>query len=949
MLPDYGECQVNTAAADRYHITGLAVLRTCFLQAETHPDQKLLLVGHADTSGDAAGNLTLSRLRARNVLAVIEGDRDGWVGISEKRHKVEDYQQILRWVAQDMGWDCDPGPIDGIKGSQTKGAVERFQRRYNESFGKSIRVDGDVGRETWGAIFDLYRHDLAELLATDEAGLLARRDALVWLDAARRAVGCGENHPIEAPERSNYRSETNRRVEILFFKKEDDQKLPCHPTSETCNAKSCEIYGPGSLYGRTYLPCTPALPSSLALVRVDDHFASSAENLEIAYALRGLADKPVKLEISSEQHPGRKLFELELGAADKSDGEHVLQWDGQCNAAGEMKDRFAHPLLSPYRVRLYHDDKLTSEREFKVLYHSIALRCGPWTPDEKAPPESDEKAWVQYRLNELGYWGGPMGHGDFDGYLSKAIIRYKANHASFHQLDYSKYDDSITPALKDALRRGDGARSFFSGRALEDPARESRIYVEALNYESKQEFGESKALHERARLNRPLLPLEVDVFLRSKGDSKLAAPRGVGPVRINFRFADPPEDTSGQHASTAAEPSATRAYVDKALRLQGGLAGGAGDNCPALFDGIRGAAAGEYETPFVAGATYVPHVVDRDAAQKVVFSRACIDPKHSTRVGKAGVYFRPSRVAGDDYRLEAEIDFSGLPNQKQLEQAHGIDDPAKRIKVATGTLRVWRRARVAVHVQWPARSGSSEWDKIRAEFEKAWIELDVAGAVALRIDQVLTEKQYKVLVADHTSHKKKDVKLLRDSLVGVKLPAQGSLTRKKYRDALKTFCNDDYWSNIVYPLREQLSKNIRPNFPVGFVLVDFFTHRPVDVLKAPPGDKTVADAGYITWTSSYGLPDSTVFADMKDPDKVYYVVAHEFGHNFWLHHYEHAGGSKPGEHDTADHNCLMSYSSQTCAHAHHRQGTYTPHFCGKCNLRLRGWDIDAAGIPADSS
>ena len=92
-----------------------------------------------------------------------------------------------------------------------------------------------------------------------------------------------------------------------------------------------------------------------------------------------------------------------------------------------------------------------------------------------------------------------------------------------------------------------------------------------------------------------------------------------------------------------------------------------------------------------------------------------------------------------------------------------------------------------------------------------------------------------------------------------------------------------------------------------------------------------------------------IFVDQKDPDKVYYVVAHEMGHNLWLKHWEHAGGSVAADHDSADQNCIMSYSSSSCPDAHHRPGTYTPHFCGKCNLKLRGWNIDAAGIPANST
>ena len=33
---------------------------------------------------------------------------------------------------------------------------------------------------------------------------------------------------------------------------------------------------------------------------------------------------------------------------------------------------------------------------------------------------------------------------------------------------------------------------------------------------------------------------------------------------------------------------------------------------------------------------------------------------------------------------------------------------------------------------------------------------------------------------------------------------------------------------------------------------------------------------------------------------------------------------------------------------HYQPGRYKPHFCGKCNLKLRGWDITGTGMPEDS-
>ena len=135
---------------------------------------------------------------------------------------------------------------------------------------------------------------------------------------------------------------------------------------------------------------------------------------------------------------------------------------------------------------------------------------------------------------------------------------------------------------------------------------------------------------------------------------------------------------------------------------------------------------------------------------------------------------------------------------------------------------------------------------------------------------------------------------------------------------------------------------------MGFIIVDFLTHVPVDIRSGFLFIHWTTESNFVTWTSSWGEADSLVFADQKDPDKVYYVVGHEMGHNMYLRHWENAGGV-PDDHDNSDHNCIMSYSSNSSAFAFQKQGVYTPHLCGRCALKVRGWKIQAAdGMPMNS-
>lgn len=947
MMPDV-ESDDAPGTPDQERIAGLAVLRAAYMQAGDHPDQKLLLAGHTDTSGDDKSNEKLSKQRAANVLYVLTGKKDEWVKSAQDHHQNEDIKHIVRWVARWKGWPCHTDSTGNAYDAKAQTAVKAFQTEFGKpGNGYKIAVDGAVGKETWGAFFHLYMARLAELSNTDVAGLDALRGKLKWLYDDLKSLGCGEYHPIDMPGKDDFKSQKNRRVELLFYDPgEEPLKKPagdvCHSGGKGGAAK-CLLYNP-FLYDYEYI-----VPKRLDIVKVDDHFAPGKESLDIHYQIEGLGSAAVKLEITSPHYTNNPIFSRELTADEKSDGTHIIAWDGKANcASGDLKEASIHPLYSPYSVRIFDGATHADQATFKVLYHSIALRQGPWTPDEAEPPRSDEKAWVQYKLNELGYFGGPVGK-DTESYLDRAVIRYKANHKAMHQLDYSKYDGKITAELKATLSKGENKRLFFDGAALSDPAKESRILVEGLTYESKPEFTDNKTGKEKDRLNRPLIPVEVDIFLKTKTDGKALSPGGVGPVRVNWRFTDPDEDLAIQHTSQPNEPSQTRAYIEKSLKLRDGR-NGKGDNCPKDFGGIREGDDTNWQTPALLGEFYTPYKVEKDDRQKVIFSKACVDAaKFAKRVGKAGFFFRPSHIAGDDYKIKAEIDFTGLPNQGDLESFHGVVDEASRIHAESGLLRIWRTARIAMRITWPPRTNSHQWAEIADEFKKAYVEVDVGAIVTKKISEVLTEGQYKKIVADNTEHKKKDVKLLDDALVGVKLPKQDSMSGADYKLALKTFTSDNYWNKIVYVLREQLSENIRKEHPTGFIVAEFLTHRPVTVLKAPPGNKTVVDANHVTWSFSIGLPDSMIFADQKDPDKVYYVVAHEMGHNFWLKHWEHAGGSKAKDHDTADHNCAMSYSSASCAHPHHRPGQYTPHLCGQCNLKLRGWDIDHADIPADST
>jgi hypothetical protein len=251
MMPDSTEDITDTAPKED-RITGLAVLKTVFIRLMEFPDQKIIIAGHTDTSGDANYNLTLSDLRAESILCILDGNKERWVKISKDKHKNEDIQQILLWVYVTRAVDCHPGKIDGIIGSKTKSALKNFQTYYNEYFKQSIKVDGIAGSETWGAFYDVYQDELKKMLDVNEPEMMQYRTTLRWQFQDHKFIGCGENWPVEEASKDNYRSRRNRRVEILFFDPEEKFDLECH-SGKKCDKKLCSIY-PVTSTNRIYLP-----------------------------------------------------------------------------------------------------------------------------------------------------------------------------------------------------------------------------------------------------------------------------------------------------------------------------------------------------------------------------------------------------------------------------------------------------------------------------------------------------------------------------------------------------------------------------------------------------------------------------------------------------------------------------------------------------------------------
>jgi hypothetical protein len=230
-------------------------------QYDAHPDANLLVVGHTDTSGKDAYNLTLSLERAAAVAAFLTDDVDAWLAFyadgkpAEKRWGLLESQYMLTALPDggDPYYASDP---NGADDQASRSAVKAFQHD------SGLEEDGIAGPITRKALVEAY-------LALDQTSLPE--------GTTLTTHGCGENFPVEETG-DGQRSAENRRVEIFFF---DGPITPPVP-------------GPTSAKGSTQYPSW--LKKVLKTIDITLGESSSKAALRSRYALERFEDLAAQIE-----------------------------------------------------------------------------------------------------------------------------------------------------------------------------------------------------------------------------------------------------------------------------------------------------------------------------------------------------------------------------------------------------------------------------------------------------------------------------------------------------------------------------------------------------------------------------------------------------------------------------------------------------------------------------
>ncbi|MCA9707580.1 MAG: hypothetical protein KDK70_17135 [Myxococcales bacterium] len=612
--------------------------------------------------------------------------------------------------------------------------------------------------------------------------------------------------------------------------------------------------------------------------------------------------------------------------------------------------------------------------QLAVLYHSVEVVRGPWEATTTVHGRTTP-AGLCHRLNQLGYYAGPPARaGGTPDLLDKAKERFRRNHGDLRQIavpSAAQFADALDQAIVGGTGRPtlctDDEQPIAEGTALPTAGGPAlRVYLEAVGFDEDlmnrtDEFMQqipadrnhpdfsacaNKTTSEAGKLNRPMIPLEAVVYLKRHDDARAAAPRAVGDVRVDWRATGVGEDTSRLPFADRLHDG-TRTYIERLFKSERvDLQHDGNTNCPALYGGIR-TANNDHRNPFWREAEpYAPYArpTDDDGARAVWVPAYTDHGANPARVGRSGVYLRPSLIAGDHYRLSATLSFAGRANADALAQAN----PGMRY--VARPLAVWRRVEVFAIVGWPTRAYGGLTAKCRQRYADAYTTVDFTNTNFTAISHAIDHNDYAAWF-QHVRQLKPSVQHVVGVIDTTHVHDEGPIVFLAPDPALGDEAQaglfgfaSEMLGELVFAdgvpsaggfLMARISNRLRVGHPCGGVI--FLEYRFSDPVRAKleqiGGDAPTVSNGN---ANLMGIIDQAVNADAN------YVFTHELAHCFWLTHHEASSGVVREHHDQYDHNCVMSYpywGPHQPPYPHHLPDRYDPTFCGKCNLKLRGWDI----------
>lgn len=563
-------------------------------------------------------------------------------------------------------------------------------------------------------------------------------------------------------------------------------------------------------------------------------------------------------------------------------------------------------------------------------------------------------------------------------------------------------DDEAHVTLDAQLTAGDRPRLVFEDDRLPAAGEQVKAYLSHdYFYGTTDNFLDpiGHLRQDEQKLDPIEVPVEASLLLVSRDDADGSGrgievdPEAIGPVEIEWLVDDLPEDlTVLPAAPTPAVPSRGRIYMTThALpALQDAVTGA--DNCPAANNaggpgGGRRPAATDHGPSFAIGAQHLPWTTAHVGTS--VYSTMHQDPVlHPTKRGRAGAWFRGSYIAGDNFRITARIAFNRHGANPNLQANHQtLANLTMRAlttitEASTGTFTLWRTHHIAAVVHWPAptsmggmRARAVPFDTIAAQYRAAHCELRTDHAtygIADLLPTVPDQASYlqridAQMLAGGYGPPGSNAEFRADGIVPFSLPPQGNLRAAAY---------DNLLGNAILPftgaggvldqIGAVLYEKVRERTGAGTILLRFDWHRPIFIR---PAVRIVGRALNVDWPRYFTTTNACFggmcgVAFLENPMSAAegpYLFAHEMAHCRFLRHHETniplGGSDNPTDHDLNDHNCVMSYPNGIASRnpplapatlVWSEGGAEQPGFCGKCLLKLRGWNPTDPALPVQS-
>ncbi|HWC98825.1 MAG TPA: hypothetical protein VG456_18825 [Candidatus Sulfopaludibacter sp.] len=646
------------------------------------------------------------------------------------------------------------------------------------------------------------------------------------------------------------------------------------------------------------------------------------------------------------------IWTRELEGDELLEGEHELEfeydnagvtakraeWDGAIDTASRFPDGLLTVEHSPYKVRLRVEGPGQSKAHVAwtyvhVLIHHLELEWGV----ENAIPSTEVEARQPFHdlLNpRAGAVAATPVSASIPIYLNSALF---ISRGSYHKPVF-RYFPSMNNTVFERL-------PLIHNSAAE-------MFDNTLYKKYKELWG-----------NGPKIPIFCKVWIQDSGGAAVMAPKAIGKTKFLWDW----EDRSAPTVAPNANP-----FVDDAQNYDVAVTRPPGQNCHKDRGGKRSAR----RPVFPAQDGYDPCTPIR-ASDFPFEVKQCPSPRkwasysyawrEEALAGKTGVMFRPSRMAGDKYRVTVYAAYETADGKKpRLEldtiaavpMAPAAAPPlpiAAPLQAISGDFEMWRRVPLIRYLKKTAGVTDLVFANISIYYQAAYLDLvdDSGGVITYNpgdwdarltaeianweaVDQYLVDPA----VGQHAAGDEGIIFLtpanLHAHMVGMGYTAaevtnwlnnQGFNNIQTY----SKYCEGITRSALV----ELFNAEFRDNTPGVNISQVSVTHNLIVLAVALPG-YSITDGEAADYPKSdekhsafLSLLDATQRAGMGFASTSEITAAHEFGHLFFLPHPAPVNGESGYQaHDTTAgvDNCVMSYNPNPRV------------FCGLCRLRLRGWD-----------